>query len=89
MWCAGGVPLGGRHHHCGKCPWPAPHTTQSIGPQVYREALALFARADRASRHSEWPALRADLAELAGAATTAQRARVHERMTRAYKVFAR
>lgn len=57
--------------------------------QVHQEAVELFRSADRSSRFSEWPALSADLAHLAGATSTAQRARVHERMTHSYKVFQR
>jgi len=57
--------------------------------RVHQEAMELFRSADRSSRFSEWPALSADLAQLAGATSTAQRARVHERMTHSYKVFQR
>lgn len=56
---------------------------------MHQEATELFRTADRTSRFSEWPALRADLGQLAGASTTTQLARVHERMTHSYKVFQR
>ncbi len=57
--------------------------------QLYREAVALFVGVDTLSRHSEWPQLSADLAELTVAVGAAARLRVVDRMQRAYKVFQR
>ncbi|KAG2491029.1 hypothetical protein HYH03_010477 [Edaphochlamys debaryana] len=55
--------------------------------RLYGELVALYARADRTSRFSDWRPLAEELLRLAAPGSAAERLAVHGRMVRTYSVF--
>ncbi len=55
--------------------------------QAYHRAASLFRKHPGLAAHSEWPALRADLLDLAGTLPVSTKRRICKRMMRAYSVL--